>query len=281
MVDVIYNIFEDDFNKNLTHAYNLSILISTERLSYLISNQQQQVVALRSYQLSDLPSQKPLKQLLLEDSILRDTFRTVKIGLFTPRFTLVPLPLFDASFCKNYLNATNQMPRTDKVLFDQIQQLDMVNVYGFDQAFINDLSEYFPAAVFYHASTGLLHSFVQKFDSTESKNLHLNIQGPYISITVTENKAILFHNIFTYKASPDCLYYVLLVCKQLGLHPGKCLLNISGELVEASEIHKLLYKYIKKIHFVPRPGFYLYGEKLKEVLPPNLFFDLFSLKLCE
>ncbi len=281
MVDITYNIFEDDFNKSLTHSYNLSILIGTERLSYLISNQQQQVVSLRSYQLRDLSASKPLKKLLLEDSILRDTFRSVKIGLFSPKFTLLPNALFEASKRQAYLSATNQVHRADRVLNDQISCLELNNVYAFDAAYIDDLMEHFPSAVFYHASTGLMQNFIQKFDSASTKNIFLNIFGQHLSITVVENNQLLLHNIFSYKASPDCLYYVLLVCKQLGLHPHKCLLNIAGDLMEDSEIHKLLYKYVKKIHFVQRPSYYLFGQKLEETLASNLFFDLFSLKLCE
>lgn len=281
MVDITYNIFEDDFNKNLSHSYNLSVLLGTERLSYLISNQQQQVVSLRSYQLSDLPTQKPLKKLLLEDSILRDTFRSVKIGLFSPKLTLIPQTIFDSSNSPTYLSSTNQVHRSDRVLHDQITSLGICTVYAYDETYLNDLMEHFPTAVFYHASTGLLQNFTQKFDSSASKNIFLNIFGQHLSITVIENNQLLFHNIYGYKASPDCLYYVLLVCKQLGLHPHKCLLNIAGDLMEDSEIHKLLYKYVQKIHFVHRPSYYLFGPKLDAALVSNLFFDLFSLKLCE
>ncbi len=100
-------------------------------------------------------------------------------------------------------------------------------------------------------------------------------------LTVIENSKLLFHNIFSFKASPDCLYYVLLVYKQLDLSPQKTPLYIVGELVADSEIHKLLHKYIKTIHFVNRPNFYLFGEKMQESCPKNFFFDLYSLKLCE
>lgn len=281
MVDILYNIFEEDFNKSLAHTYDLSVLMGTDRLSYLISNQQNQVVALRSYQLSDLPSQTPLKQLLIEDSIIREKFRSVRVGLFSPRFSLIPLSLFSEEEASVYLQQTATLLREDQVAFDTIDSLKAANVYAFEIAYIRDVIEHFPEAQFCHVSTGLINNFITNFDSGSSKNIFLNIYDHYVMITVVENDQLLFHNAFSFKASPDCLYYVLLVYKQLGLTPQKHPLYIVGELVAESEIHKLLYKYIKTIHFVSRPNFYVFGNKAQTSFPQNFFFDLYSLKLCE
>ena len=250
-------------------------------MSYLICNQQQQVLALRSYQLTDLPAKKPLKQLLIEDSIIREKFRSVRVGVFSPRFSLLPETLFEISETDSYLGLTNTLLRNDKVMYDEMNSLKMANIYAFEEPFVQDVREHFPSAEFYHISTGLIKNFVDNFDSSNSKNIFLNIYDHFVMITVVEDSKLLFHNIFSFKASPDCLYYVLLVCKQLGLNPLKSPLHIVGDLVDESEIYKLLHKYIKTIHFVNRPNYYLFGEKLQENLPKNFFFDLFSLKLCE
>lgn len=255
--------------------------MGADRLSYLISDQQQQVLALRAYQLSDSQSQTPLKQLLIEDTILREKFRSVKVAVFSPRFSLVPNSLFAENEKELYLQHTVTLQRNDCILHDSIQELKAVNIYAFEQPYIDGLVEHFPDARFYHISTGLINNFIANFDSSASKNIFLNIYDHYVMITVVEHSQLLFHNIFSFKASPDCLYYILLVYKQLGLAPQKHPLHIVGDLVKESEIHKLLYKYIKTIHFVNRPNFYGFGEKLKESFPQNFFFDLYSLKLCE
>lgn len=281
MVDILYNIFEEDFNKGLIHTYNLSVLVGIDRLSYLISNQQNQVVALRAYQLSNLPTQAPLKQVLIEDSIIRGKFRSVKVGLFSPKFSLLPMSLFDEQELRLYLEQTTSLQQKDHLAFDLIKELDAANAYAFDLSYIQDITEHFPAAQFFHVSTGIINNFIANFDSSSSKNIFLNVYDHYVMITVIENKKMLFHNIFSFKASPDCLYYVLLVYKQLGLIPQKHPLYIVGELVQDSEIHKLLYKYIKTIHFVNRPNFYVFGAKTQSSFPQNFFFDLYSLKLCE
>jgi len=255
--------------------------MGTDRLSYLISNEQNQVMALRSYQLSSLPNESPLKEVLIEDSILRSKFKTVRVGLFSPKFSLVPLSLFHKEEAAVYLQQTVNLEKQDQIAFDVIGSLKSANVYAFEIAYIQDLQAHFPAAKFCHVSTGLINNFIDNFDSSSSKNIFLNIYDHYVIITVIQDSKLLFHNIFSFKASPDCLYYILLVYKQLGLLPEKHPLYIVGELVADSEIHKLFYKYIKTIHFVNRPNFYVFGEKLQASFAQNFFFDLYSLKLCE
>ncbi len=255
--------------------------MGTDRLSYLISNEQNQVVALRSYQLSGLPHESPLKQVLIEDSILRAKFKTVRVGLFAPKFSLIPLSLFSEEEASVYLQQTTTLNKSDQVFFDLVESLKAANVYAFAIPYIQDFKEHFSEVNFCHVSTGLINNFINNFDSSSSKNIFLNIYDHYVMITVIENNKLLFHNIFSFKASPDCLYYILLVYKQLGLMPDRHPLYIVGELVADSEIHKLLYKYIKTIHFVNRPNFYVFGEKLQASFAQNFFFDLYSLKLCE
>ncbi|MFK7797165.1 MAG: DUF3822 family protein [Aureispira sp.] len=281
MVELTHNIVELDFNKSLTNTYNLSILLGVDRLSYLISDAQQQILVLRVYQLPKNNSVTALQQLLIEDTLLRASFSQCTIGVCSARFSLVPNALFDEGKAEDYLQTMVVLEETDRVQQDTVAGLDAVNLYAYEAAILEHLQTHFEDSNLYHASTGMIQNFLTNFDSNQSKNIFLHISGNTISLTVTDRGKLLFHNWFEFKASPDCLYYVLLVFKQLGLRPEKHPLYITGELVVDSEIHQLLYKYIKTIHFVNRPNFYVFGEQLSEQFPQHFFFDLYSLKLCE
>lgn len=281
MVELTHNIVELDFNKSLTNTYNLSILLGVDRLSYLISDAQQQILVLRIYQLPKHNGATALQQLLLEDALLRSSFNKCTIGVCSARFSLVPSALFDEGKAEEYLQTMVVLQETDRVQQDKVAVLDAVNLYAYEAAILEHLQKHFEGSNFYHASTGMIQNFLTNFDSNQSKNIFLHISGNTISLTVADRGKLLFHNWFEFKASPDCLYYVLLVFKQLALRPETHPLYITGELVVDSEIHQLLYKYIKTIHFVNRPNFYVFGEQLSEQFPQHFFFDLYSLKLCE
>lgn len=281
MVELIHNIVEADFNKSLAHTYNLSILLGVDRLSYLVSNAQQQILSLRVYQLPKETSVPALQQLLLEDAFLKTPFKQCTIGVFSTRFSLLPEALFDEGNAREYLSTMVNLQDQDQVGKDAIPVLQAVNLYAYGATYLELLQSHFKEASICHVSTGMIQNFVTNFDSKQSKNIFLHIHSNNISLTVVDHGKLLFHNLFEFKASPDCLYYVLLVFKQLGLKPEKHPLYIAGELVVDSEIHQLLYKYIKTIHFVNRPNFYGFGEQLTASFPQHFFFDLYSLKLCE
>jgi hypothetical protein len=194
---------------------------------------------------------------------------------------LIPLSLFNKEEAEIYLQQTVNLEKQDQVAFDVIESLKAANVYAFEIAYVQDFQEHFPEASFCHVSTGLINNFIHNFDSSSSKNIFLNIYDHYVMITVIEDAKLLFHNIFSFKASPDCLYYILLVYKQLGLIPEQHPLYIVGELLADTQIKKFFKKYIKNIHFVNRQNFYMFVEKLQASFAQNFFFDLYSLKLCE
>ncbi len=280
MVELTHNIVEEDFNKSLTDTYNLSILLGVDRLSYLISDGQQQILVLRVYHLPKETAYSALQQLFLEDAFLGSSFKQRTVGVFSTRFSLLPALLFEAATKRSYLETMVDLAAQDTVLHDKVAALEAVNLYACAEETVALLQQQFQVAEIHHVSTGLIQNFVTHFDSEASKNIFLHIYGNNISLTVVDKGKLIFHNLFEFKASPDCLYYVLLVFKQLGLKPEKQPLYMAGELVVDSEIHQLLYKYIKTIHFVNRPNFYGFGEQLTANFPQHFFFDLYSLKLC-
>ncbi len=279
MVEITYNIFEDDFNRSQTHQYNLFVLLGTDRLSYLVTNKEQKVLGLRSYRYAGLV--QPLQHLLKEDVILNSSYDTTKVGVSSKQATLLPNALFESvATAKEYLANLVTIQHNDTIKIDTLVSNEAKCIYATSHHIIDEIESCLPTATIYHSSTGLIQNFSTNFDKSTT-NIFLHIYNQNISLTVIKKGALQFYNTFSFKASADCLYFVLLVYKQLGLQPQKTPLYVVGELVEESEIHQLLHKYIKTIKFVGFPNFYTFGSNLKEELPSNFFFDLYSLKLCE
>jgi len=249
-------------------------------LSYLISDAQQQILALREYQLPTNGRAEVLQQVLLEDQLLQSNFQSTTAGIFSNRFTLLPTTLFDASRERSYLETLVTLTSEDQILHETVAPLGATNIYASNTRLLNVLNDQLQDLQYCHLSTGLLHHFLTQFDTQVPKRIFLHIYRQHIALTVVEKGNLLFHNWFEFKASPDCLYYVLLVYKQLGLRTEKHPLYLSGELVVESEIHQLLLKYIKTLHFINRPNYYGAGAQLTASFPQHFFTDLYSLKLC-
>jgi hypothetical protein len=282
---VIFEIVENNFVEKYTDTYHLSILLGMDRFSFLVSDPQQNVLLLRSQIISSQVSSldrigNELKNLYINDEILKLSYRSVKIGLLNQKNTLVPSDLFVAENKEVYLK--NIVPNLEKgsTYFDILKPLAMVNLYAINNQFVNQLYGYFPNAKIHHSVTSLIMGYRKIAENRTGHQIFLNVRRGLLQISLFDNKELLFCNSFAYESSQDFIYYVMLVFDQFQLKPEGNTVHISGQIIKDSEIYHLLFRYIRHIEMVPFPDYYKMGEKGKGVSDYQ-YFDLFSLKLCE
>lgn len=285
MGKIDFEIKEENFVQKYTDTYNLSILVGVDRFSFLVSDPQENLLLLRSYALPENIKVlgnigESIKDIYINDEVLKQSFHQVKIAILNQKSTLVPTELFDGEQKEIYLENVVQYPSSDTVSFDHVRPQGLVNVYAANTQFITQLYGYFPAAKVRHASTGLLFGNRKIAENRTGRQVFINVREGILQISLFDNKELLFHNSFTYQTSRDFIYYVMLVFDQFGLKPETNTVHISGQIVQDSEIYHLLYRYIRHLEMVPVPSYYKLGKK-GNATTPHHYFDLYSLKLCE
>ena len=275
---------EESFSKHSSSTYDLSILVGMDRFFYCISDRQQHVLVLRSYTYPPknnyIQLKSALQKTLLDDSLLRLSFRSTKISLVSLESTLVPSALYDADKTQFYLEHTVGQDTLNTVGSEFIEDIDANNVYAFNSAILSLLRTYFPQAKFYHIATSLIKAYGSLAEHSNGPQLYINVLQETFQAAVFDGKDLFYYNSFNYRSTKDFIYFVQLIYSQLKLSQEKTPINISGELVEESEVYKLLYRYIRNIHFVQLPPFYRFGERF-HAISKHFFYDLYSLKLCE
>ena len=278
-----WNIVEDSFSLNSSSSYDLSILVGIDRFFYTIIDETSRILVFRDYSFSNKGSflllKSPLKLTLVNDKLLGLNYKTTKIGLLSRASSLVPEPLFEESGFRQYLDNSQETLDTDNVAFDSINEIEAMNVYGFDAEIWRLLNTYFPKAKFFHASTPLLTALKKLPEFQSGKHLFINVVGQVIQIVHFDSGKLMFYNTFTYQTANDFIYFIMLVIEQLGLRPEKIPTTVSGEIMDDSGIYHQLKRYIKVLEFNKRPSFLKFSENFEKI-PPHFFFDLFSLKLC-
>ena len=142
------------------------------------------------------------------------------------------------------------------------------------------IKKQFPTAKFYNNATPYLLGCRKSVDDERTHNLFVHFTPKNIYISLFEKKNLLFSNSFKYQTAGDVLYYILLTYNQHNLDPVQQPLNISGQLLDNSEIYKTLFRYIGNLKFVQFPNFLNFSRKFNEV-PAHFFFDLYALALCK
>ncbi len=285
MGTVNFEIVENNFVKKYTDTYDLSILVGMDRFSFLVSDPQQNILLMRSYafvsgmsglnQISDA-----LKDIYINDELLKQPYRTVKLGILNQRNTLVPSDLFVAEKKEVYLKNVVADLENDTLNFDILKPLGMVNLYAANTDFINQIYGYFPNAKIHHAATSLILGHRKIAENRTGRQICLNVRQGLLQISLFDNKELLFYNSFIYQSSQDFIYYVMLVFDQFQLKPEGNTVHISGQIIQDSEIYHLLFRYIRHLEMMPVPDYYKFGKKRTEI-EEYQYFDLFSLKLCE
>lgn len=276
MVTLQYNIQDTFWQPALTHTYDLSILLGVDRLSYCICDANKQVLALRSYQMPILQSASVWQTLAGQDAWLGMTFRQTRIGVWHEAFTLLPTVLFDAQRADLYLQSVAPLTNNDRALYHAIGN-DMTSVFGIARDWHSALTQQYPNASFTHPAAALLANWLRTA-SAQDTSVYAFVQHQSLQLAVIQQGKLIFWNRYTFRASSDFVYYVLLIYKQLNLHTHQHTLYMAGELMEESEIYTLLYKYIKNIEFAKRPSALAFGEPFQS-LPSHFFIDLFSVNL--
>ncbi len=285
MGTVNFEIVENNFVKKYADTYDLSILVGMDRFSFLVSDPQQNILLLRSYPFT--PNIKglgelndPLKDLYINDELLKQSYRSVRIGILNQKNTLIPSDLFAPDQKEVYLK--NIIPNLEgsTVYFDTLKPLGMVNVYAIDTQLINQFYGYFPNTKIHHSAASLILGHRKIAENRTGRQICLNIRQGLLQISLFDNKELLFYNSFIYESSQDFIYYVMLVFDQFKLKPEGNTVHISGQIIPDSEIYHLLFRYIRHLEMMPVPDYYKLGAKGREIQDYQ-YFDLFSLKLCE
>ena len=278
-----FEIVEDNFVKKSTASYNLSMLISKDRFSFLINDVQNKLLAVRTYTYSKQQEQglkTLLQSIFVEDSYLQLPYQTIRIAVSNDRFTLIPQRLYDS--VNNELYLKNMVDDLDgwQIHSDWLEHLDIHSLFAMEIEVADALLQFFPTSQFHHCNSALILAFHKLAVMREGLNVFLNVQHRRVQVLVFEEDKLLFCNSFNFRHPNDFIYYVMMVFDQFQLKPETVPVGLAGQIVEDSRIYHLLYRYIRHLYKVQAPDYMHFGKQFGN-MPRHFYFDLYSLKLCE
>lgn len=116
-------------------------------------------------------------------------------------------------------------------------------VFGVSQLVLEKLNELYTQIEIFHSG----NIFVDQILFSNNPELHLNLIESQLEIVVTNEKGIVFYNIFDVQSDEDILFYALFVTEQLNLDLNKVDLKCYGQLLPAKPVYQLLRKYVRYV----------------------------------
>ena len=189
------------------------------------------------------------KELEIKLNFFINDFRSVnKIKLIVDNnlSTLVPQSLFDKKLCLEYLKYSVRLVKNDSASFDNIDEIEAVNVYLPYTNVNNYLFDNFGSFDYYHYSTLFIRKCIKSSHKIKNST-NLNFRGDCFDIVIFKNKKLMFHNSFNYKTKEDVLYFILSSFLQNKLKFEKTYLFVSGEIDENDDVFVFLKSFHRKI----------------------------------
>ncbi|MFT7588603.1 MAG: hypothetical protein ACI959_000814 [Limisphaerales bacterium] len=284
-------IIDESFDRAYTKDCALCLLIRTNKLSYAVYDMARNKfvvhqsayfqAAKESTSLAEIL--REVKSVIANDEFLHLSFKQVHIGLGFSATAIIPMELFEEDERGAHLALHTELDKDALVLSDEIKELDAVLEYAIPLPLYEYLQREFEDAQITHAQTGLLKAIKRKLKETENvpdqfASVHIYQEG-FTICYFAEGQLVLL-NKFEFKSKEDFIYYIMLICEELGINRDKAVFEFTGEIVEHSALFEISLKYLRNVRLGSRPENFSYGREIRE-LPAQFHFNLFALQPCE
>ncbi|WP_161634379.1 DUF3822 family protein [Aquimarina pacifica] len=250
----------------------LSIQVSLNGLSFcsaLVNNQEIIALEHQNFGIQLTPEQvlDKIKYNFNFNKNLKYDFESIEVIYQNDLYTVVPQPLFDEKFLKEYLRYNTKVLSNDFIAYDTLNQHDLITVYVPLINVNNFFFDTFGAFTYKHSTTILMNSLLAQEKNSESTSVFVNICNIRFDLIVINKGNLLLCNTFMYDTKEDFLYYLMFTTEQLGLNPEEFELIFLGEVSDDSDFFTIAYKYIRNIRFGKRHKNIKLTEDLNDIQP--------------
>jgi len=248
-----------------------------DSFGFAVLSDQQRLLALRQYSLEKDPlTAEQLGQLIHKDEYLSASYRNSRLAFSTQRQVLIPERLYNPGNHTAFLEGSTRISASETILADHVSGLDSYFVYAVDASLEEVVRRSFPGCRIYHLGHALLEG--QRKLNRHKNAVCFHLLDGHLFASVLQNRALGFFNVYPYQSAKDFVYYAMLVFDQAGLEAESTPVYLSGQLVEASEIYRLLSRYLPVMEFMDSRAIFRFDlENDQEVA--YQYFDLLSLSL--
>ena len=260
-----------DFNESKDN--HLSIQISLDGFSFCIINKNTNEVNLIQHIPFEKSSSTPEKHLKNVESVFRSqdlldkNFKSVNITHVNNLSALVPKPLFDPNHLRNYIKYSSKTYKNDYIVYDEIENHDMFNVFIPFVNINNFFLEKYGSFEYKHFSSILIENLLNTYKFSERAHLFVDLHSNHFEIVAIANNKLALYNSFEYQTKEDFIYYILFTAEQLNFNPEKFELVLSGTITKGDAFYEIAYKYVRNISLLENRSKYsfstLFSEEIK------------------
>ncbi len=207
-----------------------------------------------------------IQSIFEKETLLQQKYGSVNVSHVNELSSLVPKPFFDESKLKDYIRYSSKTFDNDYIVWDEIENHDLINVYIPFVNVNNFLLERFGSFEYKHFSTVLITNLLSTYRYSEHPHIFIHVDRNRMYVVAISNNKLQLYNSFSFKTREDFLYYLLFAAEQLDMDPENFELVLSGDTDKNSELYDIAYTYVRKIGLIENRFKYEFDTSVSESL---------------
>jgi hypothetical protein len=275
-------LFDETLDINATENYELSIQVSPDGLSFcLLDSIRNKFVLIRSFEPEENKyfNTDKISELLSKDDFLTKRYKKVSFLMPSPKFTLVPAPLYDPGKKYEYFKFNHNLEENNIVLVNKANDPDAFLVFSVSKTICDLMNSFYPGVYPYHQIKLLLDHISSFKKSVKGNYKHIHVERDFFNLILFNDNVLKFCNSFTYRNISDILYYVLNVFKKLDIKQEETI-YFSGLTEKYDDLSSGFSLYIRNIKFAEPSGNFTFSYVFND-MELHRFLNLFNLVNCE
>jgi hypothetical protein len=275
-------LFDETLDINATENYELSIQVSPDGLSFcLLDSIRNKFVLIRSFEPEENKyfNTDKISELLRKDDFLTRRYKKVNFITPSPKFTLVPAPLYDPGKKDEYFKFNHNLEENNVVMVNKANDPDAFLVFSVSKTICDLMNDFYPGVHPYHQIKLLLDHISSFKKSLNGNYIHIHVERDFFNLIFFNNNVLKFCNSFTYRNISDILYYVLNVFKKLDIKQEETI-YFSGLTEKYDDLSSGFSLYIRNIKFAEPSGNFTFSYVFND-MELHRFLNLFNLVNCE
>ena len=275
-------LFDETLDINSTENYELAIQLSPDGLSFcLIDTIRNKFVLMRAFEPEENKyfNADKINELIIKDDFLTKHYKRVSVITPTPRFTLVPSPLFDPGKKDEYFTFNHIREEGSLIIANKLSDPDLYFVFSLSKPCSDLVNYFYPGVHPWHHIKPLFDHISHSRKSINGNYIHIHVEREYFNLIIFNNNLLKFCNTYTYRNISDILYYVLGVFKKLDIKQEETIF-FSGLTEKYDDLSSNFSIYVRNLKFSEPTGNFTFSYVFNDS-DLHRYLNLFSVVNCE
>jgi hypothetical protein len=274
-------LFDETLDINSTEKYEMSLQVSPDNLSFcLLDSIRNKYILIRSFRPENNRrfGSEQIGELISKDDFLNRRFKKIHIIMPSPKFTLVPAPLYDPGRKDEYFSFNHVTAESNIILNNKLPDPDSFLLFAVSKPLYELIRDIYPSVHPFHHLRVLFDHICRISKSAGDYYIHVHVEADFFNLVIFNSNVLQFSNAFVYRNISDIMYFILNVFRNMGIKQEETI-YLSGLTERFDDLYSNLSLYIRNIRFSEPTGSFTFSYVFNDT-ELHRYINLLSVVNC-